>query len=114
MVPRLSESSVDIDAATIEGRRRAHWWMLAITTAMCVLLSQTEHIPGSGGLGFLTDGVTYANTVRNPAFPLSDKYYIHRALPSWVVHVGLRALGQPITDASIIGGFLTLNSLLLI
>jgi hypothetical protein len=88
--------------------------MLGVIAAACVVLSTCERIPGSDGLGFLTDGVTYGAIVKDPAMALSDRYYVHRALPSWIVHAGLRLGGLPLTNPHIIQGFVVLNSILLI
>ena len=94
------------------GETRSHLIMLGLIAAACALLSNGEHILINGGLGF--DGRIYGAMVRNPALALEDSYYFHRALPSWIVGAGLRASGVPSVDEHIIGGFLVLNSILLL
>ena len=109
----MAENALNMDRYQAEPRlRNAHWAMIGLVMLACAVLSQGEHILAGGGLGW--DGATYGAIVKDPASAIRDKYYLHRALPSWIVSAGLSLAGLTPTNERIVQGFLVLNVVLLI
>ena len=100
-------AALDTEPGSARGVARAHWGMIALVACLCAVMWNTERIPLADGLGW--DGRRYAAIVQDPSAVVHDRYYVQRALPSWVVGAGLRGFGLPTDAARIIRGFMVWN-----